>query len=130
MLLSRDAILAAEDRPTEDVDVPEWGGTVRLRALSGAERDAFETSLLDQRGKPAAARLQNFRARLLAASIVGEDGQRLFTDKDIVALGAKSGAVIDRLFERARRLSGMTREEVDALAGNSERGPSGDSISV
>lgn len=130
MLLSRDAILAAEDRPTEDVDVPEWGGTVRLRALSGAERDAFETSMLDQRGKPTAARLQNFRARLLAASIVGEDGQRLFTDKDVATLGAKSGAVIDRLFERARRLSGMAREDVDALAGNSERGPSGDSISV
>ena len=30
-LLSRDAILQAQDLPHEDVEVPEWGGMVRVR---------------------------------------------------------------------------------------------------
>jgi len=41
-LLTKDAILAAEDAVFEDVHVSEWGGTVRVKALSGLERDRFE----------------------------------------------------------------------------------------
>ena len=39
-LLSKSAILCANDLQTEDVDVPEWGGTVRVRSFTGRERDA------------------------------------------------------------------------------------------
>jgi hypothetical protein len=42
--LTRDAILQAPDLQGEDVAVPEWGGTVRVRGLSGAQRDAYEAS--------------------------------------------------------------------------------------
>ena len=53
--LSRDAILQREDIKTEDVEVPEWGGTVRVRGMSGVQRDAF-------RGQPdRAARETNGR---------------------------------------------------------------------
>ena len=38
-LLSKEQILAAEDLPHKDVPVPEWKGTVRVRALTGFERD-------------------------------------------------------------------------------------------
>ena len=46
--LSRDTILQREDIKTEDVEVPEWGGTVRVRGMSGVERDAFEAGLIQQ----------------------------------------------------------------------------------
>ena len=46
--LSRDAILQREDIKTEDVEVPEWGGTVRVRGMTGVQRDAFEASLIQQ----------------------------------------------------------------------------------
>ena len=46
--LSRDTILQREDIVTEDVEVPEWSGTVRVRGMSGVERDAFEASLIEQ----------------------------------------------------------------------------------
>jgi len=41
MLLTRDEILKAEDIQYETVPVPEWapGGTVRVKTLSGEERD-------------------------------------------------------------------------------------------
>ena len=35
MLLTRDAILAAADIQTETVPVPEWGGEVAVRPLTG-----------------------------------------------------------------------------------------------
>ena len=45
-LLSKTAILTANDLQTEDVEVPEWGGAVRVRSFTGRERDAFESSMV------------------------------------------------------------------------------------
>ncbi len=33
-LISKTAILAAQDLQTEDVEVPEWGGAVRVRVVA------------------------------------------------------------------------------------------------
>jgi len=49
-LLSKTAILAANDLKSEDIEVPEWGGAVRVRSFTGRERDAFEASMV--RGAP------------------------------------------------------------------------------
>lgn len=120
-LLSKDTILAAEDLATEDVPVPEWGGTVRVRGMSGGERDAYEASqvAMRQSGKSPELRLSNFRAKLLVRCIVDEEGKRVFADGEAAELGRKSGAVVDRLFDVARRLSGMTEAAVKEAEGNS-----------
>lgn len=124
-LLSRDAILQAQDLPHEDVEVPEWGGAVRVRALTGAERDAFEQSIVEQRtaGKPGASvkmNMRNIRAKLVALTVVDGEGNRLFTDRDADLLGKKSAAALDRVFAVAQKLSGISPEDVDELAKNSE----------
>ncbi|GAA3223276.1 hypothetical protein [Actinocorallia longicatena] len=132
MLLSKDAILAADDRPYQDVEVPEWGGTVRVIGLSGTDRDAFEAAFVDARAKggpSAGARLQNFRAKLLVKCIIGEDGERIFADADAKNLGAKSGKVVDRLFDIARSLSGMDDDAVEEGKGGSESDPTDSSTS-
>ena len=36
--LTRDDILAADDMAYQNVSVPEWGGSVRVRTLCGADR--------------------------------------------------------------------------------------------
>jgi len=132
MLLSKDAILAANDLQYEDVHVPEWGGTVRVRALTGAERDAFEAKMAEarQKGMALGAALHNFRAKLVVRCIVDEQGKRLFSDDDAKALGTKSGAVLDRLFDVARRLSGMNEDAVEEAAKNSVTGQSAGSTSA
>ena len=117
-LLTRDAILQAKDLPSEDVEVKDWGGTVRVRALTGAERDAFEQSIVEQRGKNTRMNLQNMRAKLVALTVVDEDGNRLFTDADAAALGKKSAAALTKVFEVAQRLSGLRAEDVEELSGN------------
>ena len=38
--LDKAAILTADDLGRREVAVPEWGGTVLIRGLTGAERDA------------------------------------------------------------------------------------------
>lgn len=124
-LLSADQIINADDRAHEDVAVPEWGGEVRVIGLSGTDRDAYEAAMVDAKGKPATQRLQNFRSKLVAKCLVDETGARLFTDDKVKALGAKNGAVIDRLFDTARRLSGMSQDAVDEGKDDSETAPNG-----
>jgi hypothetical protein len=116
--LSRDEILQAQDLPTEDVPVPEWGGVCRVRGLTGAERDAFEQSIVETRGKNTRMNLRNIRAKLVALTVVDEDGNRIFSDEDAEALGKKSAAALDRIFAVAQRLSGLRPEDVEELAGN------------
>lgn len=118
MSLSRVAILAAVDIHSETVAVPEWGGTVIVRGLTGTERDAFEQRCHE-------TSYANVRACLLAFSLVDDNGKRLFSLEDVQALGAKSAAPLDLLFDVARRLSGIGAREVKELVGNSEPGLNG-----
>lgn len=124
MTLTRDAILNAPDLAHEDVFVPEWKGTVRVRALTAAERDAFEASVTeDTLGPTGAPRMkrENFRAKLVVRAVVSaETGARLFEDTDLEMLGTKSAAAVDRLFGVAQRLAGLTEADVKELEGNSD----------
>ena len=112
--LGKDGILGAQDVRVESEEVPEWGGTVYVRSISAEDRDAFEASVND--GKK--SNLANLRARLLVRCLCDENGERLFTYSDAAALGKKSGAVLNRLFDRARKLNGMTDSDVQELEGN------------
>jgi len=118
--LTRDAILSADDLQTESVDCPEWQGTVTIRELNGSERDSFEEGSLDKRRNLSMA---NIRARLVAMSAIGEDGERLFTKADAEALGKKSAAALNRCFEVSCSLSGITSDDVDELEKSSEGNP-------
>lgn len=128
-LLNRDQILAAKDLSHEDVPVPEWGGTVRIRGMTGDERDAFEISLVHAREDGANLSEAHIRARLVAFTAVDSEGKRLFTEADVAALGAKSSAPLDRCYAVAQRLSRLTAGDLKELKGNSGGDPSADSIS-
>lgn len=127
--LNRDEIVAISDIKTEHVDVPEWGGTVALRELTGAERDAFEAQMVKVVDGRREADMANLRAKLVAACLVdGETGDRLFDDKTIHQLGNKSAAALDRLFRVAQRMNGMDSPEEQQK--NSSAAPSGSSTSA
>src|SRR5215472_11906275 len=105
--LTRDAIFNADDVVTEEVSVPEWGGSVMVRGLSGTERDKFEAAITIQNGSKATVNLRNFRAKLVVLSTYDNDGNRLFTDADVEKLGQKSASAIQRIFKVSQRLAGM-----------------------
>lgn len=129
-LLTRDAILGASDIETEIVAVPEWGGDVMVRGLTAAQRDKYEQSMIgkDEKGK-AKISMANARARLVALTVVDESGALVFSDADILKLGTKSAAAMDRIYEAATRLSGVSDGDMDELVGNSEAETSDDSPS-
>lgn len=128
-LLTRDAILGAVDLVHQDVDVPEWGGTVRVRMLTGTERDQFEASTMIRRGKKVDMNLVNIRARLVAMCVVDEKGNQMFSDADVEALAKKSSMALHRVFEAARHLNGLTEEEAWEAKENFSGGLNGDSTS-
>jgi hypothetical protein len=120
MLLNRDAILNVNDIKIQEVDVPEWGGKVLVKTLSGSERDSFEASIVTGIGANAKMSTENIRAKLVVRSIVGEDGKRFFSDSDAEILSKKSAAALDRIFAVASKLSGVGDDEIKDLVKNSE----------
>lgn len=113
------AILDTQDMKFEIVAVPEWGGNVRIRTMSGEERDAFESSIAGEGKK---MNTQNIRAKLVMLTVVNAAGDRIFTKEQIEALGKKSAAALNRVYEASAKLSAITKQDVEELAKNSEDG--------
>jgi len=118
VLLNKAAILAAQDLPTADLEVPEWGGWVRVKSLSASERDAFENDVVKRNGQNVQVNARNIRAKLVAMTVVGEDGAPLFGFTDVEALGAKSAKALDKVFTKASELAGLRPTDVQELAEN------------
>ena len=122
-MLTRDAIFAANDLPTEVVPVPEWGGegaTLTVRRLTAAE---FLALLAKVKADPDRA-----YAYWLVFTVVDDAGKRLFTEADAEALAGKSMQVIQRLFDAADRLNPTPKKDVAAK--NSQATHSDDSSSA
>jgi hypothetical protein len=119
MRLTKDQILEARPLPFEDVEVPEWGGTVRVRGLTSAECDEFAASLVIRtNGGRAQANRELYCAKLLARCLVSASDERLLTEADIHALGRQSAIVIQRLALLAERLSGLQVQAAEDAAKN------------
>jgi len=100
-MLNRDAILATDDLERETVDVPEWGGAVVVQALTSRQRALFERRKSDEFDQVA----------LVTRCVVDQNGNRTFGDQDIETLACKSAAAVDRLYQVAARLCGLSEGE-------------------
>ncbi|MBQ6480528.1 MAG: hypothetical protein IJI45_05375 [Anaerolineaceae bacterium] len=114
--LTADAIFAAEDFNYADVECPEWGGTVRVRSLSGGQR-----SVITQRVQ--VKETEELEELLTVMGVVNEDGARIFTNKDIEALKKKSNAPISRIAKKIMEISGIGNadEAVNEAKKNSQQ---------
>lgn len=122
--LKRDDILSVMDIRIELVDVPEWSGHVYVKGMSGIERDDFEASIVETRGKGTKVNMTNVRAKLCALTVCDENGTKLFSDADVIVLGKKSASALQRVFEVAQRLSGIGDADVKELAEGLSANPS------
>lgn len=115
---TRDMILSIDDLKTEDVEVPEWGVTIRVREMTGTERGLFEKSISKVSTRPDGSTniemdAQNLRVQLCAMTMVDDNGKRLFGDSELKVLGGKSAKAIQRIFDVSSRLSGMADDAVE-----------------
>ena len=117
MLLNKEELLKAKPLKYIDVDCPELGGTIRLRAMTCSIRDEYEQIMVMHQAKHQGAKvpLPHLRALFLVYHIVDEDGKQILTVDDVEELGEQSSKDLDNLFSIAQGLSSLTDEDVEEL---------------
>ena len=128
-VLTKDQILGAKDLVIEKVEIPEWNGHVNVKSLTGKERDQFEESIFHQKGKKMERNFRNLRAKLVALTTVDDDGNLIFNQNDVEALGDKNASALDKIFSKAQKLSGLTKEDIEEMTASLEDGQSDGSSS-
>jgi hypothetical protein len=126
-ILTAEEILQADDLPKELVEVPEWGGEVYVRTMTGLERDSWEGSIVKMKPRRVNGRniqepeiiFANARAKLLAKVLCDESGKALFSEHQVDVLGGKSASALDKCFTVAQKLNHLTNEDVEELTKNS-----------
>jgi len=119
-MITKDRILATNDLATTTVEVPEWGCSVTIREMTGAQRDSWDSMLAskyDQKTKRMMS-TKNLRAKMVQLSVIDESGSLMFSDKEVDALSEKSANALTRIFEAAQHLNHMTDEDVEELEKN------------
>lgn len=109
----------------ERITIPEWDCDAILKVMTGTERDAYEVEITGSRFRKGAVdqvlNLQNIRARLVARCLVDEEFKPIYDYRkleDINELGATDAMILDRLFDAARKLNGISDDDVKALEKN------------
>jgi hypothetical protein len=105
MTLTRDEIFARRATlPTEDVDIPEMGGTIRIRLLTLAEVEDVK------RIQKNASDPIKIYLPIVEKSCVNGDGTQLFVGEDVKLIGTLPWAAIERIVEASMKLSKMVPE--------------------
>ncbi len=121
-MLTKSQILQSRPRETRDIHVEEFGGVVRIRALTTSERSRFESSL-QTKGKSDPKKVVLVREKLLVQSVVDDSGNLMFSEADIPALSAQPAKAVEKIFNAIQELSGFSDVDVESLEKNSEASP-------
>jgi hypothetical protein len=105
-LLKRDAILKAQDNETKDVEVKEWGGTVRVRHMTLAERSEF----LRRCGSEDKTIVASW---LMVTLCVDESGSPLFTPEDIPELEKKNFRAVEAVGQAILDINKIGEKKVE-----------------
>lgn len=108
-LATKQTVLAVQDWDSEEFEVPFWG-TIRIRALSAMERIILVREF--DAGKLKNEQAFGFFAKLIAMSIVNEDGTQMFDmSGDLELLQSRSWARLEEVADRIMQFNGMTKTE-------------------
>lgn len=111
-LLNRKQFIDADDIKYCEVELPELGGSVRIRSMSGKDEIEFEDV---KKNKEATEWI--FWA--IARYCVDENNQQMFTEDDVEAIKEKSSSSIKKLFDAILDLNTINDSKVEAEAKNS-----------
>ncbi len=117
--ITKAQFLGADDLPTVEVPLPEAygeGAVMLLRMLTGTERAELEKRYAA--GNRAAQDPGGFRAAILAAMCIEENGELMFSTADAAALLEKNAKTLETIVTEACELCGFTKKDVDELAKN------------
>ena len=128
-LLNRNQILEAKDIQTKDIEVKEWGGTIRIKQLSAKEYNDIFMNMINIR-KMAAKQLskknadenleetinelaiKNQKILIIIKSVVDENMNPLFTEADMELLYQKNTNVINKIIAEIEEFNSVSTEDV------------------
>ena len=105
-LLKFDEVVAKQDLPTKDIEVPEWGGTVRIRHWTVAERDEFSRRVKSEDK-------ESVGAWIVSVLAVDENGKQWCPEGKAIELSKKNPKAIDLLVSAIVDLNKVTDTEVE-----------------
>jgi hypothetical protein len=103
-ILNRDDVLGSEDIEMIDVEVPEWGGYIRLKTLSAAQAISFIELSQEQRAV--------ILPKMVVESAVNLDGSPVFKSGDEHLLKGKSLRAFIRLQSTILEMNGLGEKAV------------------
>ena len=119
MTLSKEEIgraLEGAEYKTKTVPVPELGGSVVVREMSGTLRNMFEATMAQIMQPGADAKpLDKLMVRLAKECILDGDGSPLLDDRTSRLLFAKKSTALFRLRDEIVRLSAFSEEDAESL---------------
>lgn len=125
-LMSRDDILNIEDRRYKIVHVRAWNNRpCRIQSLTSREREEYENSITVQGENGTKTNIITARAKLVVRILVDAQGRKIMDESHVGALAGKSADAVGQLFEEGSKFSGITKRDVEELAGNSGAGNTG-----
>lgn len=127
--LKLDDLTKVNDLPYKDIDVPEWGGEVRLKALNVGQNVAIGMARNEDGSE---LKFGTYMALYLAHSMVNDDGSPFFDSPDAGAAVLESRAmhVVQRLYAEATALNNADDKAETSRQKKSRRTRSGGSSST
>ena len=132
MALTEEQILAALDRyevETRQLRIPELGGTVYVREMSGQIRNRLEATYATIRNGGDSKQLDKITAQIVAYGTVDEAGKPIMTMNAAQRVVSKMQKVAFRIRDTALELSATNEDDVEALAEVFDGAQSDDSTS-
>lgn len=104
--LTKEDIFNCNDLPIKEVKVPEWGGSVYIKALSVGQFNSLKEKKIESK---------EYFIRILAMSLVTEQGVRLMDDEEIKVLLDKSPSAVERIFDEILILNNLKNKIEQAV---------------
>lgn len=112
---SKDDFFAAATRRFKEVPLP-GGKTARIQSLTAGEWADIDARNVDmKKGGLSATGLRNSDLRLVIASVVDANGQKVFSDSDMPTLATLDAGVIVPLVKAIKEHSGLRQDVEEAL---------------
>lgn len=115
-ILSREDILGVKDSKQDDVEVSEWGGSVKVQSLTAAKRGEIMDTCMNDKGKMNTVKLYPL---LLVGGCVDEKGNPVFTRTDVDVLNSKSAGAVEKVAKVIMKLSGIGPDDLEEAEKNS-----------
>lgn len=98
-ILTAEEVLAADDLPTETIEIPEWGGSVKVRSFTKAQQQEIRVKATKGNGEIDESRLEML---LVLHALI----EPQFSEDQLAQLAEKSASAIDGILTTINSLAG------------------------